>query len=482
MSKRQEFFSGFVFTAINRYSTLFVGILVSMILSRILSPEDFGLMALTSVAMTFFSLLSNIGIGPAIIQKDLTHAEHCHIYSFSIFLGLLIALLFLCLAYPIALFYDDTRLVSLFACLSITIILGCMGSVPASLAAKNKQFKFIAKVGIVSSIISGTVSVGCALCGLGVYSLVTSGILGSFISFLMYCHKHPVSFILKMDFAPVKKIMSYSSYIFLFNFINYFSRNLDKILMGKYLGIEPLGYYDKSYNLMTMPLQQVSHVITPVIQPILADKQDDTPYIRDVYFRFIKMVSYISFPLSVFLYYCAYEIILLFYGNQWGGAISPFQILSLTVSLQMLNSFAGTFYMVTNNSKLFFISGCWCAVFMLTGISIPLIFYGTIESVAWGFLIAQFFNTCQNLYFMLQALHCSVIYYFRSIWKSMLIALGLALVLLPFMCFTISDSLAISLALKCSVSFIAVFAMVQIAGDYNMIHLSRAIINRKKIQ
>src|SRR5699024_4389501 len=101
----------------------------------------------------------------------------------------------------------------------------------------------------------------------------------------------------------IRKIFKFSAYQFIFNIINYFSRNLDKLLIGKYMGMSPLGYYEKSYRLMMLPLQNITHVITPVMHPIFSDYQHDLNHLAGAYEKIIRLLAFIGLPLSVFLWF-----------------------------------------------------------------------------------------------------------------------------------------------------------------------------------
>ncbi len=95
----------------------------------------------------------------------------------------------------------------------------------------------------------------------------------------------------------MKKIFKFSAYQYMFNIINYFSRNLDKILIGKYMGMSSLGYYEKSYRLMMLPLQNITHVFTPVIHPIFSDYQHDLDHLATSYEKIIRLLAFYWFTI-----------------------------------------------------------------------------------------------------------------------------------------------------------------------------------------
>ena len=137
-------------------------------------------------------------------------------------------------------------------------------------------------------------------------------ILSSILIFVISYQRYPQRLRFTLGLKVLRKIFSYSAYQFLFNVINYFSRNLDKLLIGKYMSLSALGYYEKSYRLMMLPLQNITQVITPVMHPIFSDFQNDKEKLATSYERIVRFLSFIGLPLSVLLFFTAEEVTLLF--------------------------------------------------------------------------------------------------------------------------------------------------------------------------
>jgi PST family polysaccharide transporter len=373
-----------------------------------LQPSDFGVIAIATVVMTFFNLLTDVGISSAVVQKkELTENDFNHIFSFTVYMGILLCALFFIASWPISSFYDNEDISSICKWMSLLLFLSCAKIVPFGLLMRNKEFKYQSFVVLSASIIGGVLACIAAYWGMGAYSLLFSFITTGILTFIFFYIKYPVHFYWHPDINPLKHIFSYSAYVFLFNFVNYFSRDSDKLLIGRYIGMADLGQYQKSYALMMMPAQNISDVITPVLHPIFSEFQNNIHFIKEKYFKFLHIVSYISFTLCVFLYFVSSEAILIVYGDNWTPAIRPFQILSLTISTQMLLSSSGSIFQAVNATKQFFIAGCLCALYMLTAFVISIYFWGTIEAVAWGFLVAQLLNTFSSFSILFRSLKAS---------------------------------------------------------------------------
>ncbi len=393
---------GLFWSSIEKYSGIFISLIISAILARLVSPEDFGIIAIATVIINFLTLFTTMGIFPAIIQrKDLTSQNLDSIFTFTIIGGTILTLIFFSLSWLIADFYNNNILISVCQILSINLFFASLNLVPSALMAKNKRFKDIAKRTLIIQIISGTISIIAAYNGLGIYALLIPPIVTS-IGMLFYnLHFYPRRIDFTFDTTPLKKIFSYSAYQFLFDFINYFSRNLDKLIIGRYINMSALGYYDKSYRLMLIPLQNISAVINPVMQPVLSSLQDDKQEIAKKYNKIIKFIATISFPLAAFLFFTSHELINIVYGNNWNLAIPAFQILSLSLPLQMILTTSGAIYQTANATKYQFYVGIRNTFFTILGFIIACIIFRTIEAVAWAWVITQllcFISSYTTLY------------------------------------------------------------------------------------
>lgn len=371
-----------------RYSTLLLGMLFNAILARILSPEDFGLVAITFVFTTFFSLLSDMGLGAGIIQnKELSQDDVGSIFAFSLRLGLVLAVVFALFSLPMSYFYSKQELIPLGSLLSIQLFFNTLNVVPNALLLKRKEFKKVALRILFACIFSGAVGIGLALAGLRFYALAIQAILNAaFIFGWNYLSTRP-SLARKVNRGSLDKIRSYSGYLFGFNLINYFARNTDNLLIGKVMGPAQLGFYDKSYKLMLYPVNNLTHVITPVLHPILSEYQHDKAYIYDKYLQVVKLLSLLGAFITPFVWFSSREIIRILYGTQWDAAIPCLQWMALAMWAQMILSSAGTIFQSLGDTRRLLWSGSMNAVLVVALIIAGLV-EGSIVAVARNVAIA----------------------------------------------------------------------------------------------
>lgn len=390
---------GVLWTAIAKYSGIIISMVSSIILARMLCPEDFGIIAIANILSIFLSMFSDMGIGAAIIQKrELNENDYNHIFSCSVYLGVLLAILMILFSSPFANYYGDTRIITICRILSVVLILNTWNMVPNSLLLKNKRFKFLAKRTLIFQIIGFFITIIAVYITKSLYSLLISTTITSIGCFIVSYRQYPLKFIIKFDIHPLKKVFSYSFFIFAFNIFNYFTRNLDKLIIGKYFSLQDLGYYEKSYNLMMMPIGNITHVITPVIHPVFADYQHDLFKMAEYYSKIIKLLASISFPLGTFLFFAADNIIILLYGEKWIDSVPAFEILSISIPCQMIISTTGSVFQASNHTDWFFYAGCFHSILTIIGFFVGAIFFNVVEAIAWAFVITMTMQTIIALF------------------------------------------------------------------------------------
>lgn len=398
---RKELGKGVFYTAIAKYSGIFINIAITAVLARLLTPSDFGVIAIATVLITFFDTISDSGIGPAVIQnKELTREDLSCYFSLTVYIGLLLSLAFFCLSSLVSEYYSEEHLRSILQIMSLAILFRFAGIVPNALLQKNKRFRFIAVRTICIQGGCGLGAIVCAYCGFGVYSLLIPPVLSAILLFIISYAEVKIPFSFRIKKQSIMKIFSYSLYQFLFNFINYFSRNLDKLVVGKVFGTSNLGYYEKSYKLMMLPVGNLSHVISPSIQPIFSEYQNDKKWLYEKSMKIFELLAFIGFPLSVLLFFCSKELILIVFGEQWRGAIEPFRILSLSVGFQMIYSPQGAFFQSANAVKPMFYNGLFTAFLNIAGVVIGCIVLQSVSILCWMIVFAYSISFCMTYFVM----------------------------------------------------------------------------------
>ncbi len=442
----EQFKRGIIYSAMGKCSIVLVQLLVTAVISRILTPAEYGIVSAVNIFLVFFQLLADFGIGPAIIQnKQLTRKEVDSIFSFSLYIAVGLSILFVFLGYPMSLFYGNEVFIRISMILAIAVFFYGILVVPQSLLLKEQNFKLVNLTTIAGAIVSGIVSIILAFLGFSYYAIIIGNTAKAFTMFMVFYLKTDTRIKLKFSWAPLRKIYAFSRNQFLFNFINYFSRNLDNLLIGRYLSSSALAYYDQAYRMSLYPNQVLTSVVTSVIHPILSDYVDEKERIKRVYLRMSNLLATLGMPLSVFLFFTAEEIILFIFGLQWDGSILTFQILALSVWIQMIVSSTGGIFQSGNRTDLLLLSGILSTIFNVTGI-VSGILMGQIEFVALFLVIAFALNFLQvNYLLMIKMFNDSLLPFFKVLIKPLILALiqvG-AFLLLPDLPFNLFINLVI---------------------------------------
>ncbi|MBA2881483.1 PST family polysaccharide transporter [Desulfosalsimonas propionicica] len=469
-SIRKSLISGVFYTAFAKYSNVFFSILIGAILARLLTPEDFGIVALVTVFVTFFNLLGDFGISKAVVQnQNLTKNDIQSIFVFSILFALALGALFFLAAPLISRFYDEPELIKISRLLALAVLFHALQGIPRALLEKNLEFKKIGIITVSTQLSMGIFAIILAYKGFSYYALVIRAILTGFLLFSFFYLISPIKIVFRIDPNAINKIIRFSVFNFMFNIINYFSRNGDNLLVGKFLGPSSLGFYNKAYRLMMLPVQNLTHVITPVMMPVLSKYQNDYNVIFNTYLKVVKVLATIGFPLSVFLFFSANEIVTIIYGPQWDQTIPVFKILALIIGVQMIYSSAGSVFLAINRTELLFYYGLISACILLSGISLGIFLGKSILAVGCGIAIA-FTISFFIVYYML--IHVALGKSFLQFIKTLLFPLFISLIMIvPLWIYSkyVSENMFLGLALKVVISGLTFGAMYLSKREYREI-------------
>ncbi|WP_312339741.1 lipopolysaccharide biosynthesis protein [Sphingobacterium sp.] len=468
---KKEIVSGVFFTALAKYANLAISLVVTAVLARLLAPDQFGVVAIATVAITFLNLIADFGLSPAVIQhKELDRRALGYLFSLSVYIAITLSVLFFFSAGIIGKWYVQPELKPICQLLTISLFFSGITVVPNALFFRDRLFKSIALRSLTVQIVGGGLSIIAAFKGMGVYALILNPIFSSLLIFVISYLKYPLKFSIRFPFQPLRPLFSYSIFQFLFNIINYFSRNSDTLLIGKYLGMVPLGFYDKSYRLMSLPLQNITQVITPVIHPILSQKGKDKDYLCEANLKLTNLLALIGFPLSIFLFFSAEELILMFFGPQWELAIPSFKILSLTVGIQLVLSSSGSIFQTAGDTKSLFICGLFSAILNVGGIIFGVFYFKSIEAVSICLLITFAINFIQTYWLMYKIIFMqSILGFIKILGKPILFTLLLAVIFYLFTSYYSLSSLPIRLTLKICIYLFFMGFMIWFGGYRNLL-------------
>ena len=381
--------SGIRWTGVNKGVQSALALLITVMLARLLQPEDFGLVAMATIFTIFMGFFNEFGSGSAIIQKQgLGQREISSIFWFNLLVGLITTIVTVIVAPFIAMFFKEPRLGPILVVLSFTFFLSSLYNVHQAQLVKNLEFRFLYIVRISCTISSGLLAIILAYKGYGVWSLVWQAVAEELFTLILLWIPYRWYPLMHFRWSEVRLIMNFSMNYLGFNIVNFISERLPHLLIGKFLGSESLGFYTLAQRIVAFPLETTSYITGNVLFPVFSRIQDDNLRIGELYLHAMKHVGFIIFPLMVGLFITAPELIQIVFGLKWMPAIFILQVLSVAGILQSISINNSVLYLTKGRTDLQFMTSLLFLLVMAMSIYI-----GTnwgIRGVAISYVIASF--------------------------------------------------------------------------------------------
>lgn len=323
----------------------FLQLIFQILLARLLAPSDFGLLGMILVFSSLTDILKNLGLGQAIIQNQKIGPDHLNsVFWVNIFSGLVLLLMFQGLAPLIARFYDQPVLEDITRVYSVIYLIGSFNVVQDSLLQKNLQFKRLFIIESVSVMIGGLTALFLAWKGYGVWTLVWQyliiAIVNSVILWITSSWRPGFHFQRK----ALTDLKQFGTNLLGHDLLSFVSRNIDNLLIGKFLGAGALGIYSRAYFLMLQPINLTNQVLARVMFPVLTRLQGQPDEIRKAYLKSTRIVSFFVFPLVVYVFVMAEPLIRILLGEKWEEVAILLKIFSVYCLVDMIGVTTGWIY------------------------------------------------------------------------------------------------------------------------------------------
>ena len=322
-----------------------IGFLATSILARILSPAAYGLMGMCAVFTNFLTLFVDMGLSHAIVRQETVEEEFLSsVFWVSLGFGLATGVVMVAVAWPAAFWFHEPALRPLLQTLAISFPVSSLGVVPLSLLLRSVSLRQIAISELSSGLLGAIVGITAAFRGAGVWSLILASLVssGANTAFLWWFSAFHPRFLL--HWPQVRRIMAFSANLSAFNFVNYFARNADNMIIGSYLGATELGYYQVAYNLMLYPIQTIGGVLGRIFFPAFSRMKDDLPRLRAAYVRSCAVLAMITFPVMLGLAVVAHPFVRTYLGSAWSKTAILLAILAPVGMVQSISGTVGNIY------------------------------------------------------------------------------------------------------------------------------------------
>ena len=365
-----------------------------VVLARLLSPDDFGLVAAVTPVIAFISMFQDLGYGQAIVQrKEITEEQISSIFWTTTALGLFCVTITILASPAVAWFFRDSRLLLITIAASVPILLGSLMSVPSGLLNRHLKFAGLA-VSDVLGAISGLVSaVVAALLGARYWSLMIASTVSSLVIVIGYWRNagwkpgRP-----KARFVD-HEIGSFGANLTGSTFVNYFARNLDNILIGREAGSVQLGYYDRAYKLLYFPIQNINGPLYRVMTPLLSRVQDDRPRFREMFLRASGQLTLLIVPGMAALVAVSHEFVALLFGARWLPVAPIFFFLGVNGLLLPLNNATSWIFIAQGRADVMFRVDIYSSLVTIASFFVGFHFGGAVGLAAAYAFVNYFLKT-----------------------------------------------------------------------------------------
>lgn len=328
---------------------------VSMALARILTPEEFGTVALLYLFSGIASVFIDGGFSAALIQRqEITVEDESTVFWFNLFMGIIFSLGLWLLAPRIAEFYRQPVLIPLTSAVALTIFINALASIQSTLLSKKLDFKIPMKIGIYASIISGGVAVIMALQGYGVWALAIQALIASLINTMLLWLMNDWRPKWVFSMASARRLFGFGSYLMLSGLMDMAYNRIYTLLIGKFFGVRELGFYSRADNTKQLPTDLLSNILGRVAMPIFSAVTEDKNKMRSGVRYALRGMMLINVPVMLGLMTTAKTVIVILFGPQWLPCVPILQVLCLAGLLWPLHVINLTVLKALGLSHLFF--------------------------------------------------------------------------------------------------------------------------------
>lgn len=454
--------------------------IVTLVLARLLTPADFGLVSMAMVLNAILDFFVDFGFSSAIIRKDkIEESETSTVFWLNLMIGGTCTILVFSCAPLFSWFYKMPQLVDVVHITSWSFLISSFGTLQTALFQRSLNFRtpFIAR--LISGITSGILGITLALCDFGVWALVLSNLAGwalYSISIWLMSSWRP-----KFIFQPrkVTDMISFGWKMTLSTFVNRIFRQMDSLIIGKLYSAASLGLFNRAQSLNNLVIDYSFSSIRGVMLPSLSKLQNDKEALKYSVLKLLHTISFLTFFFSGLMYICADDLILLLYGNQWVGAIQIFQILGLFSISFCLPVVFDTVMTVVNKMNMYLWSSILRSSLLIFAIPFGL-FYGFMTYV-WAISIIGIIKLIPTLFTTRSCIGLSISSQLNSILRYV-VPFGVALIIWHFIAFQ-TDYHIINILLKAlffGILYIGLNILMRNDGLKTSQSLAIGIIKRKR--
>jgi teichuronic acid exporter len=420
-SLKSKSIHGLFWSFLERIGQQGIQFVTSIILARVLLPEQFGLVSMLVIFMAITQVFITSGFDKALIQKkDATYIDECSVFYFNILLGFLAAGL-MCLAAPwIADFYNQPLLRPLTRVLSLNPIIMSFGLIQRTLLSKHIDFKTQLKVQVIASFLSGMIGITMAFNGFGVWSLVAQILVSDFLQTALMWVFHSWRPAWAFSFASLRTMFSFGSKLLVSGLLGAIFDNIYSLVIGKTFSSGELGFYSRAERLQQLPATNIGMAVGRVTFPVFSSIQDDKARLKRGLRKAISMLAMTSFPIMIGLAVVARPLVLVLLTDKWLPCVPYLQLLCVIGAMQPLHAINLNVLRAQGRSDLFLRLEILKRILVV--ISVAITYRWGITAMIYGQIVVSCLAYYLNCYYTEKLVNYSMNEQIRDILPSLTLA------------------------------------------------------------
>lgn len=363
--------AGFGWVALCSYSNRILGLVSTLVLAKVLTPSDFGLVAVAAMMLEVIQLVKDMGLSEAVIynkRQDRATLDTAHTilvgYNVLLFIGAAAAAPF------IARFYDSPTLLPVVLLMSSTLVVNSLRVVPITLIRKNLDYRTLVVPEVVPVTVSALVSIAMALMGFGVWSLVIKSLIQSFMAVWLLNMVSSFRPRFGFDRAAARELLGYGRFVAGTSVLLVVLYNIDRFYVSSVVGIAALGVFGLAMQIAELPIRQFSFLVGAVMFPIMSTMERSGPALKNVFLKTLKYTASVTLPAAVGISIFGPSLMHALYGPRWDSIADPLRIVAVYAALRSLSSVIYDLYKATGNPHIMQ-RLCFFKLAMVGGLGIP---------------------------------------------------------------------------------------------------------------
>lgn len=343
--------TGVAWSSAAKWSTQVVSWASIIMVARILSQADFGILTSATVFLSVLAMLTEFGIGTAVVTlRDLPPESSAELHSFSVLLGTAGTLATIALAYPLGAFFRSPQMPPVLMVVGLTFLLSSLQTVPAALLRRELRFRTVATVDFARGLIVPVVTLVGAALGMRYWALALGSVVAATTTSVLMLYFRPVPFA-RPRLAGLAPVLAYTRHVLIGRLAWVLYQDGDFAVAGRRLSMAAVGEYGMAWTLASTPIDKISSIIAEVTPAVFSAAQSDRVALRRYFLNLSEILCLATFPATLGLSLVSADLVAVVLGDKWSGAAAPLSLLALYASARSVTSLFGHVFNATRETR-----------------------------------------------------------------------------------------------------------------------------------